>query len=222
MGFYWLQDGVHKKLDSVRSNFLWQGAEDKFRYHMAKWEMISRPKDQGGVGIINTRIMNDCLLVKWIWKIFSEPDDLWFKIIKAKYLGDGSFFDSKTKGSSQFWKGLHKVKHLFKWGAIFRVRNGNFCRFWQDCWVQNVPLSIAYNKLYSFVRDPACKVSDCWDEGSWTMDFKRALSAEDYKSWLEICDSLTAYSLNSGDNDVVVWGLEKKGFFFLLNPSTDL
>ena len=77
-----------------------------------------------------------------------------------------------------------------------------------------MPLSIAYNKLYSLVRDPACKVSDCWDEGSWTMDFKRALSAEDYKSWLEICDSLTAYSLNSGDNDVVVWGLENKGFFF--------
>jgi len=65
MGFYWLQDGVHKKMDSIRATFLWQGTEEKFRYHIAKWEMVSRPKDQGGLGIINTRLMNDCLLVSW-------------------------------------------------------------------------------------------------------------------------------------------------------------
>jgi hypothetical protein len=34
-------------MDSVRAKFLWQGTEEKFRYHMAKWEMVSRPKDQG-------------------------------------------------------------------------------------------------------------------------------------------------------------------------------
>lgn len=77
-------------MDSLRAKFLWQGTEEKFRYHMAKWEMVSRPKDQGGLGIINTRIMNDCLLVKWIWKIYCEPDDLWFKLIKTKYLREGA------------------------------------------------------------------------------------------------------------------------------------
>jgi hypothetical protein len=129
MGFYWLQDGIHKKMDAIRANFLWQGAEGKFRYHMAKWEMMSRPKDQGGVGIFNTRIMNDCLLVKWIWKILCEPDEFWFKVIKAKYLKGESFFESNDKGSSQFWKGLHKVKHLFKWGPYFRLGMGDFVSF---------------------------------------------------------------------------------------------
>ena len=57
----------------------------------------------GGVGIINTKIMNECLLVKWIWKIHQEPDELWFKLIKAKYLDGCSFFTSKSKGGSQFW-----------------------------------------------------------------------------------------------------------------------
>lgn len=50
MGFYLLKDEVHKKTDGVRSKFLWQGAEDKFRYHMAKFEMECRPKDQGVLG----------------------------------------------------------------------------------------------------------------------------------------------------------------------------
>ena len=165
MGFYWLQDGVHKKLDNIRANFIWQGTEGKFRYHMAKWEMVSRPKDQGGLGIINTRIMNDCLLVKWIWKIMQQPDELWFKILRAKYMEDCSFFSSNIKGTSQFWHGLHKVKHLFKWGAIFKVRDGRTCKFWQDCWIQDVPLMISYENLYKMVRVPDCTVSDCWEPG---------------------------------------------------------
>jgi hypothetical protein len=70
---------------------------------MAKWEMVSRPKDQGGLGIINTRLMNDCLLVKWIWKILLEPDELWFKLLKAKYMSNTNFFSSKSKGGSQFF-----------------------------------------------------------------------------------------------------------------------
>jgi hypothetical protein len=92
MGFYYLQDGVHSQMNSIRAKFLWEGADGKFRYHMAKWEMVTRPKDQGGLGIINTRIMNDCLLVKWIWKIFQNPEELWFKLVKAKYMSEGSFF----------------------------------------------------------------------------------------------------------------------------------
>lgn len=87
-----LVDGMHKKMDSVRANFLWQGAEDKFKYHMAKWDLASRPEDQGGLGIINTRAMNDCLLVKWIWKIHQEPDEMWYRLIKAKYLDGCNFF----------------------------------------------------------------------------------------------------------------------------------
>jgi hypothetical protein len=37
MRFYMLPKGVHKKMDTVRSKFFWQGARDQFKYHMAKW-----------------------------------------------------------------------------------------------------------------------------------------------------------------------------------------
>lgn len=47
-------------------SIFWQGAKEERKYHMAKWETVSRPKDQGGLGVINTEIMNKSLLVKWI------------------------------------------------------------------------------------------------------------------------------------------------------------
>lgn len=83
-----------------------------------------RPKDQWVIFILDTKLMNECLLVKWIWKISKGTDDMWYKLIKAKYMPEDNFFLSKTKGVSEFWQGLHKVKHLFHWGTIHIVRNG--------------------------------------------------------------------------------------------------
>ena len=108
MGFYWLKDGMHSKMDGIIAKFLWQSAIDKFRYHMANFEMVCRPKDQGGLGVINTKIMNESLLVKWIWKIHLEPDSLWFRILKAKYMRNGVFLGLKSKDLLNFGKGFIK------------------------------------------------------------------------------------------------------------------
>jgi len=54
------------------------------------------------------------------------------KLLTAKYMPDGYFFNSKLMGSSQFWPGLHKVKHLFQWDGIYRVGNGSGVRFWKE------------------------------------------------------------------------------------------
>jgi hypothetical protein len=45
MGFYLLPKGVHEGMDSIRNKFFCQGAVDEFKYHMAKWEIVSRPTD---------------------------------------------------------------------------------------------------------------------------------------------------------------------------------
>lgn len=52
---------------------------------MVKWEAVCRPKDFGGLRVLNTRIMNDCMLSKWMWRISGAKDELWFRLLKAKY-----------------------------------------------------------------------------------------------------------------------------------------
>jgi hypothetical protein len=114
MGFYLPPLGTHRVLDGMRSKFFWRGAENDFKYHMIRWSAIYRPKEQGGLGIVNTRILNECLMVKWIWKLYSQEDSLWVRLKNAKYMRDPDFFKSREAQGSQFWKSLHKVKHLFK------------------------------------------------------------------------------------------------------------
>lgn len=37
---------------------------------------MCKPKNLGGLGILNTSVMNKCLIVKWWWKIFHTPSGL--------------------------------------------------------------------------------------------------------------------------------------------------
>ena len=53
MSFFEIPKGILKRLDFYRSRFFWLGNNDKRKYRLAKWDIICRPKDQGGLGITN-------------------------------------------------------------------------------------------------------------------------------------------------------------------------
>lgn len=51
-----------------------------------KWDIVYRTKSLGGLGILNTQVMNGCLIIKWWWRIMTAtPGTLWFDILKARY-----------------------------------------------------------------------------------------------------------------------------------------
>jgi hypothetical protein len=64
IGFYLMLLGTHMSMDSVRSKFFWRGAGSNLKYHMVKWPVVCQPRAFGGLGIINTQILNECLMVK--------------------------------------------------------------------------------------------------------------------------------------------------------------
>jgi hypothetical protein len=38
---------------------------------MVKWATMCTPKDVGGLGFTNTKLMNACLMAKWAWKVYN-------------------------------------------------------------------------------------------------------------------------------------------------------
>jgi hypothetical protein len=64
MGFYLLPLENHRKMDTARSRFFWRGVSGDFKYHMVRWEAICRPKEFGGLGVVNTQVFNECLMSK--------------------------------------------------------------------------------------------------------------------------------------------------------------
>jgi hypothetical protein len=53
---------------------------------LTKWNIVCRPRDQGGLRIQNLEIQNHCLLSKWLFKLINE-EGLWQTILRKKYLG---------------------------------------------------------------------------------------------------------------------------------------
>ena len=117
-------------MDTVRGRFYWEGCGKNFKYHMMKWEYVCRPKDFGGLGILNSRLMNIALLLKWVWKLFNDDEGSpWKQILCRKYLPNGESILMNNSKGSQFWNGLQAVKQWFVWGAIHIVGNGKRTRF---------------------------------------------------------------------------------------------
>ena len=107
LSFFEVPIGVWKRLDFYRSRFFWQSDELKRKYQLAKWDIICRPKDQGGVGIENLEVKNRCLLSKWLYKLSVETDATWARILRNKYLQSKTLSQVTVRPTdSPFWKGL--------------------------------------------------------------------------------------------------------------------
>ena len=101
MGFYLLSGGNHAGFDKHRGDFYWNSSDNKRKYRLVKWKFIRGPKNMGGLGIINTSVMNKCLILKWWWKImFLEEHPLWLSFLKAKYFPVSSLMFASSSGGS--------------------------------------------------------------------------------------------------------------------------
>jgi hypothetical protein len=77
------------------------------------------------VGIINTRVLNEALVLKWVWRLNNaDQEDICCELLRNKYLRNKNLTTCNGKGGSQIWQGLCKVKHKIKWGVRQEVNNG--------------------------------------------------------------------------------------------------
>jgi hypothetical protein len=91
------------------------------KYHMVRWEVMARLKSFGGLGFIDTRLMNLCVLSKWIVKLERGNEDMCTTLLRKKYLKGKGFFCVNPRGGSQFWRRLHEAKEICLRGIKFLV-----------------------------------------------------------------------------------------------------
>lgn len=53
--------------------------------HLIIWEVVSRPKVKGGLGIGNLLVKNKALLGKWLRRFPLERESLWHAVIRSKH-----------------------------------------------------------------------------------------------------------------------------------------
>jgi hypothetical protein len=175
---------------------------------MVDWATVCKPREFGGLGILNTKVMNIALLLKWIWKIYQDANGLWVDLIRAKYLGNNDLFSPAVppKGS-QFWNSLQKIKWYFKLGARHRVRNGRCTYFWLDWWTGSGPLCDRFPRLFSWRDNPFSMVSRVRHLEGWRIRIRRTFGLPEAVEWENLCRvfDLCTFSV---EEDEVSWALE--------------
>jgi hypothetical protein len=212
LSFFEIPIGVRKRLDFYRSRFFWQCDQNKKKYRLSKWNMICRPKDQGGLGIEVLDIKNSCLLSKWLFKIINE-EGMWQELICNKYLKNKNLAEVQAKPTdSPFWKGLMNQKDtFFKYGS-FRVGDGEGTRFWEDTWLGDAPLANQFPNLYAIVNHKNVTVASSFTENGLNISFRRNLHGDKWLSWLDLVERLMDIQLTD-EKDTFIWKLTDSGQF---------
>ena len=98
---------------------------------MAAWNLVMKPKDKGGLGIINLSLQNDALLLKQLDKFYRKESTQWVKLIWQKYYSEGVPHLKKEKGSF-WWKDILRLHTQYRGVAFCIPTRGDTVSFWFD------------------------------------------------------------------------------------------
>ena len=77
-------------MNKFRKYCLWRGAEESNRINAtAACPMVTKPKEDGGLGVLDLKTQNEALLLKNLHKIFNKADIPWVHLIWEKYYRNG-------------------------------------------------------------------------------------------------------------------------------------
>jgi hypothetical protein len=188
---------------------------------LTKWNVIFRPKDQGGLGIEVLEIKNLCLLSKWLDKLINQ-EGVWQELLHNKYLNNKTLSQVTVQPhDSPFKRGPMKVKDEFFKRGSFIVNNGMSTRFWDDTWLGNRPLADQYPSLYSIVRNKNVTVATTLATTSLNIGFRCSLTGGRWDRWIHLVERLMHIQLNS-NNDIFKWNLVESGKFSVKSMYLDM
>lgn len=170
-----LPRGVIDSIEQKVRTFLWGGSENKRTCNLVNWEIVTRAKDEGGLGIKRLGNMNLALIAKLGWRYTTEPDLIWTKVLWGIYGTRSASIRNPTS----------RAADVIKNGARQMVISGKQTRFWTDKWLLK-------DRLEAYTRKPVeesiktKRVVDYWDKNrGWRKNELRCYLPEDVLEKLE-------------------------------------
>ncbi|XP_074318329.1 uncharacterized protein LOC141655135 [Silene latifolia] len=125
-----------EELRSMMSRFWWGHEEGKRGISWVSWKKLCQPKGMGGMGFRDFKLFNLALLSKQAWRLMTETESLWARVMKARYYPNGEFLSSNIGNHPSYtWRGIWEAKGVLGLGLRRRIGDGLSTRVWGDAWV---------------------------------------------------------------------------------------
>jgi hypothetical protein len=147
---------IKEQVQKYMRHCLWRKKTDDVQARgsaLVAWKKICRPKQQGGLGVLNLDLQNKALLLKNVHKLFNREDIPWVNLIWNTYYASGVVPGQRLVGS--FWWKTH-LKLLDSYNkalAKCNIGDGKTVLFWGDLWNDQC-LHQKFPHLITFAKKP--------------------------------------------------------------------
>jgi hypothetical protein len=154
MSIFKLPVGFHEDYMKMVRNFWWGEDENRRKVHWAAWDILTSPKNLGGVGFRDSKLMNQAMLARQCWRIIKHPNSLCARLLKSVYYPRGNILDTVFRqDGSPSWHGIEFGLELIKEGIIWRIGNGRSVHAWRDNWIaRDYNLKASPGKMNNRIR----------------------------------------------------------------------
>ena len=165
---YMLPITVIKELEKIFKRFMWNAGKSAKGKARVAWNVVCKPKDQGGLGIKPLRQWNEVLLISQVWKIIANKESLWVKWVNTVKLKGNSIWEIEYNNSDSWgWKQLLLIRDKIRPYVKYSIGNGKNVFMWYDNWCHLGPIIniVQHSALYEARMGDNDKVSDLIDNG---------------------------------------------------------
>nr|GEW26675.1 hypothetical protein [Tanacetum cinerariifolium] len=90
-------------VDKIRCQFFNGHEYNSRKASWIKWKMALTSKERGGLGVSSLCALNRGLLIKWLWRFYSNDSSLWTRVIKAIHGVDSKVNSVIKAGNRSCW-----------------------------------------------------------------------------------------------------------------------
>ncbi|GJT52285.1 RNA-directed DNA polymerase, eukaryota [Tanacetum coccineum] len=218
MSIFKVPSSILKSLESIRSRFF-NGQDPKSnKASWVKWNKVLTPKDKGGLGVSSLFALNRGLMLKWVWRFYSQKCSLWTKVIKAIYGEDGNLNKDVSGGVRTCWTSIvHEVRVLQGRGINvadyirLKLGNGENTRFWVDNWYEGGVIKELFPRMFALELNKNATVSSKLNASSLDNSFRRKARSGIEEMQLNSLAEISQMTTLVPCEDSYVWTLESDG-----------
>lgn len=192
---------VIKHIDRLRMHALWHGADiNRKGGYLVAWKQVCRPKQQGGLGILNLCLQNKAMLMKHLHKFLNRADIPWVQLTWQAFYHNRLALRLNRMCGSFWWKDLLRLLEEFKGFSRCEVFDGRSCLFWKDMWNIGYP-TLNWPHLFSFAKHQDSSVAQFLDYSDLLQNFQLPLSPTARWQFQCLCVALSSFELDQDRSD---------------------
>ena len=135
---------IRENLASAIVQFWWSSNPPKRGIHWEKWEKMSAPREERGIGFRMIHEFNLALLAKQLWRLFQFLDSLVARVLQGKYYRLSLPFRIGTVDTPSYvWTSIIAARKLLLLDFISKVHSGYAINVWEDLWIPSTPARLA-------------------------------------------------------------------------------